>query len=205
MSGSIAFFDFDGTITTRDTLLEFIQFSKGKAPFYLGFALNSPWLVAYRARLISNQKAKERILTWFFGNMPVAAFQQLCDEFAETQVPALLRPKALQEIAELQKKGFEVVIVSASPENWLQKWTASIGASLLATRLETKPTPSSKPGPQRLSGRIQGINCHGEEKVRRIKEAYTLSDYHIIHAYGDTSGDKPMLAIANHGFYKPFR
>ncbi|HEY6899296.1 MAG TPA: HAD-IB family hydrolase [Puia sp.] len=199
MSRSIAFFDFDGTITTRDTLLEFIKFSKGTLPFYIGFALNSPWLVAYRLKLISNQAAKERILTWFFRKTPLAVFQETCDQFADQQIPALLRPKAVQEIRRLQEKGFDVVIVSASPENWLRKWTESIGAGLLATRLEIKPVK------QTLSGRIQGINCHGEEKVRRIREAHTLADYQVIHAYGDTSGDKPMLALAHHGFYKPFR
>lgn len=201
MSRPIAFFDFDGTITTKDTLLEFIKFSKGTIPFYIGFALNSPWLIAYRLKLISNQKAKERILTWFFHNMPLAAFQQSCDQFAQTRIPALIRPKALHEIRQLQEKGFSVVIVSASPENWLQKWTTPLEVDLIATKLETKQLKDSI----RLSGKIQGINCHGQEKVRRIKEAYDLSDFDNIHAYGDTSGDKPMLALAVHSFFKPFR
>ncbi|MBS1664287.1 MAG: HAD-IB family hydrolase [Bacteroidetes bacterium] len=199
MSRSIAFFDFDGTITTKDTLLEFIKFSKGTLPFYLGFALNSPWLVAYRLKLISNQAAKERILTWFFGKTPLKAFQETCDRFSDQEIPALLRPKAVQEIRQLQEKGFEVVIVSASPENWLRKWTQSMDLKLIATKLEIKEVK------QTLTGKIQGINCHGKEKVRRIQEAYTLEDYHAIHAYGDTSGDKPMLALAQHPFYKPFR
>jgi len=201
MSRPIAFFDFDGTITTKDTLLEFIKFSKGTLPFYIGFALNSPWLIAYRLKLISNQKAKERILTWFFHNMPLEAFQQSCDEFAQTRIPALIRPKALHEIRQLQEKGFSVVIVSASPENWLQKWTTRLEVDLIATKLKTKQLKDSI----RLSGKIQGINCHGQEKVRRIKEAYDLLDFDNIHAYGDTSGDKPMLALAAHSFFKPFR
>jgi phosphatidylglycerophosphatase C len=201
MSRPIAFFDFDGTVTTKDTLLEFIKFSRGTIPFYIGFALNSPWLIAYRLKLISNQKAKERILTWFFHNMPQEAFQQSCDEFAQTRIPALIRPKALHEIRQLQEKGFSVVIVSASPENWLQKWTTGLEVDLIATKLETKQLNDSI----RLSGKIQGINCHGQEKVRRIKETYDLSDFDNIHAYGDTSGDKPMLALAAHPFFKPFR
>jgi phosphatidylglycerophosphatase C len=200
MSRSIAFFDFDGTITTRDTLLEFIKFSKGTIPFYLGFALNSPWLVAYRLKLISNQVAKERILSWFFRNMSLQAFQQLCDEFAQTRLPGLIRPKALREIRQLQEKGIPVVIVSASPENWLHNWTTQVNASLLATRLEIKSMQTHV-----LSGRISGFNCHGKEKVRRIKEAYTLSEYDTVYAYGDTSGDKPMLGLAHHSFFKPFR
>lgn len=200
MKQRIAFFDFDGTITTKDTLLEFIKFSKGPFRFYLGFLLNSPWLVAYRLKIISNQAAKERILTWFFRNHPLPAFQQLCDEFATGIMPGLIRPKALREIALLQEKGATVVIVSASPENWIGAWTTHIQASLLATRLELTPTPIP-----RLTGRILGRNCHSEEKVRRIREAYPLSDYNEIYAYGDTKGDKPMLRLGTASFYKPFR
>jgi HAD superfamily hydrolase (TIGR01490 family) len=199
----IAFFDFDGTITTKDTLLEFIRFAKGKIPFYIGFVLNSPWLVAYRLNLISNQAAKERILAWFFRHTPLAEFQETCDGFAARMIPGLIRPKALREITSLQDKGFSIVIVSASPENWIRQWTESIQASLIATKLETRPGKAKQD--DRLSGRILGRNCHGNEKVRRISEAYNLENYNEIYAYGDTSGDKPMLALAHHAFFRPFR
>lgn len=196
----IAFFDFDGTVTNKDTLLEFIRFSKGDIPCYLGFALNGPWLVAYRLKLISNQAAKERILAWFFRNTPLAEFQQACDSFAARALPGLIRPKALREIGELRDKGFSIVIVSASPENWIRTWAENIGAGLLATRLETRDEKQA-----RLTGRILGHNCHGNEKVRRIDQAFDLDSFDEIYAYGDTSGDKPMLALAHHPFYRPFR
>ncbi len=196
----IAFFDFDGTVTTKDTLLEFIRFSKGTLPFYAGFVLNSPWLVAYRLKIISNQAAKERILTWFFRNTPLKEFQETCDRFATEVIPTLLRPKALSEIDTLKNKGFSIVIVSASPENWLRRWADTIRASLLATRLETRPGKEAQ-----LTGKIIGHNCHGTEKVRRIGDAFDLSSYNEIYAYGDSSGDKPMLQLAHHSFYRPFR
>jgi phosphatidylglycerophosphatase C len=193
----IAFLDFDGTITTRDTLLEFIKFSKGSFRFYLGFLINSPWLLAWKAGIISNQRAKERMLTWFFGGMQLDAFQDTCNHFAATAIPNLIRPKAIHEIRLLQEKGVEVVIVSASPANWLQPWTDQLGTALLATRLET--------GNQTMTGKIMGRNCHGEEKVSRIRDSYDLSAYDHIIAYGDSSGDKPMLALASNSFFKPFR
>src|SRR3979411_3011079 len=102
MNEKIAFFDFDGTITTKDTLLEFIKYSKGILRFYLGFLLNSPWLFAYRLKLISNQQAKERILRFFFRNMELIAFQDQCDAFAAGILPGLIRSKALDEITRLQ-------------------------------------------------------------------------------------------------------
>ena len=217
MNRQIAFLDFDGTVTGKDTLLEFIKFSKGSLHFYLGFLINSPWLVAYRAGIISNQTAKERILTWFFGGIPLEVFQDTCNRFAATTLPGLIRPKALKEIRLLQEHSVEVVIVSASPANWLSPWTDEIGIALLATRLQTRnhpstpqpDTPDTAPQPTapttRLTGKILGRNCHGEEKVRRIRESYDLSAYDKITAYGDSSGDKPMLALANYTFFKPFR
>jgi phosphatidylglycerophosphatase C len=201
MQKGIAFFDFDGTITTKDTLLEFIKFSKGKGGFYGGFLLNSPWLIAYRVKIISNQAAKERMLTWFFRNMPLPVFEDLCARFGREILPSLIRPKAKEEILHLQAEDFSVVVVSASPENWLRGWTKDLGAALLATRLET----TTKGQETSLTGKILGLNCHGEEKVRRIQEKYTLSDFENIYTYGDTKGDLPMLRLGNRSFYRPFR
>jgi phosphatidylglycerophosphatase C len=200
----IAFFDFDGTITMKDTLLEFIKYSKGTTCFYLGFILNSPWLIAYKLKLISNQSAKEKVLRHFFRHTPLHTFEQQCDDFSTEILPSLIRPKALEEIRRLKDKEVDVVIVSASPENWIRGWCREIGAELLATRLVT--TPAGETGTHvRLSGHIFEANCYGEEKVRRIKENFPLTDYSEIFTYGDTSGDRPMLRLGTVSFYKPFR
>jgi HAD superfamily hydrolase (TIGR01490 family) len=193
----IAFFDFDGTITTRDSFLELIKFQKGKLRFYIGFLINAPVLIAYKMKLISNDTAKQVVLRFFFNRMPYTEFQDKCDRFASTDLLRLVRPKALVEIKALQDKGTEVVIVSASAENWIKKWSDNIAVSLIATRLEEKNGL--------VTGRIKGANCYGEEKVKRIKSLYDLSQYGEIYCYGDTGGDKPMLAMGTRSFYKPFR
>ena len=197
MSRTIAFFDFDGTITTKDSLLEFIRFVKGDTAFYFGFILHSPALVLYKLHIISNQTAKEMMLRHFFGKMDAGVFNKHCENFANEKVPALIRPKAMHEIKKLQESGAKVVVVSASPENWLKSWCEVAGADCIATRLVTSNN--------RITGKISGRNCHGEEKVNRIRAAYNLSDYSSIYAYGDTPGDRPMLSIATIRFYKPFR
>lgn len=194
---TIAFFDFDGTITTKDTLLEFIKYTKGTAAFLTGFLLNSPYLVAYKLNIISNQRAKEKIISYYFKDTPFAQFQAWCDAFAMDVVPKLIRPKAAAELQKLQQAGTTIVIVSASFGNWIQKWAASNNLHLIATKPEVRDG--------KLTGRIEGKNCHGTEKVRRILEAFVLHDYNEVHAYGDTSGDKPMLDLATHAHYKPFR
>jgi len=193
----IAFFDFDGTITTKDSLLEFIKYSKGNLYFYLGFFLNAPFLVAYKLKIISNQSAKERILRFFFGGTSLEAFQATCDRFTEHVLPGLIRPKASREIRKLLSMDFAVVIVSASPEDWIKEWARINDVQLIASRLTVNKG--------RLSGRMLGKNCHGKEKVSRIRERIDLSEADVILAYGDEPGDKPMLSLAAHAFYKPFR
>ena len=147
--------------------------------------------------MLSNQMAKEKILWYFFGKMTIEKFESLCENFSNEALPALVRSKALREIKVLQEKGFEVVVVSASPENWVKRWCDTMGIQCIASKLVVKNN--------RLTGRLSGKNCHGNEKVFRIKEKYELSAYEKIYSYGDTSGDKPMLQLAHISFYKPFR
>lgn len=194
---TIAFFDFDGTITYKDTLLEFIKFCKGKTGFYKGFLLNSPYLFAYKAGIITNQRAKEKILAYFFKNTSLADFTGLAEQFTRQVLSALIRPKALEEIRQLQQNQTEIVIVSASPENWIKPWATQMGLHLIATNLVVEQ--------DKITGNIHGNNCYGEEKVNRIKQLYDLTSYNTIYAYGDSSGDIPMLALAQKPFYKPFR
>lgn len=197
MKKEIAFFDFDGTITTKDTLLEFIKFSKGILSFYFGFIIKLPYLIAYKLKIISNQSAKEKILEYFFKDMPIEVFKQYCDAFSKNILPGLIRPQALEEINRLKKKKIIIVVVSASPENWIQMWVKMVQLELIASKLEVKDN--------KLTGKIWGKNCHGNEKVDRIIKSYNLSEYIIVAAYGDSPGDKPMLQLAKTAFYKPFR
>jgi phosphatidylglycerophosphatase C len=192
----IAFFDFDGTVTRKDTLLEFIKFSKGRFRFYLGFAINLPYLISYKLNLISNQVAKEKILEFFFKGTPVQVFKKHCGSFSNSVLPKVIRPEALEEIKHLKEKNTLVAIVSASPENWIEDWTKKFQLELIASRLEIRDG--------KITGKILGKNCCGNEKVNRINEAYDLSNYHIVAAYGDSRDDMPMLRMAKKAYYKPF-
>lgn len=197
MSRRIAFFDFDGTITTKDTLLEMIRYSFGPGKFMLGFLLNSPFIVAYMLGLIGNHVAKQQVLRFFFGKLSTEKFNALCREYAEEAIPLVLRGKAMKEIEKLRSIGASVIVVSASPENWLQPWCDAHGLQLLATRMQVSNG--------RITGKIEGLNCHGEEKVRRIRESFDLAQFDQVYCYGDTNGDKPMLELATVSFFKPFR
>lgn len=193
---TIAFFDFDGTLTTKDSFIEAIKFIKGKFRFYIGFTVLSPILLLYKAKLIPNWKAKEAVLTYFFNGMRLADFQTACNQFAESQIKPMLRKEAIEKLRWHQSQGHRIVVVSASAQNWLIDWTQKLNVELIGTLLEVKN--------DKVTGKLQGNNCYGAEKAIRIKQTIDLQKYTTIYAYGDTTGDKEMLALATHPFYRKF-
>jgi phosphatidylglycerophosphatase C len=193
----IAFFDFDGTITTKDSLPEVIKFLKGRAAFYSGSFLNIHWFLAHQLHIISGDLLKEKILSYFFSGIPENVFQERCDLFAESILPGLIRPGAMAEIDRLRKNGFEMVVVSASAVNWIRHWTKRMSMELIASKLEVRNGL--------ITGKLEGKNCKGEQKVVRIKEQWDPAAYEEIYVYGDTAADKPMMALATRSFYQPFR
>lgn len=197
MKSSIAFFDFDGTITYKDTLFEIIKYQKGKRALYVGLIKLSPWLIAMKLHIISNAATKEKVLTFFFKDTPLQNFQRKCDEFIATKLPRLIRPDALKEINKHKQNNATVVIVTASAENWIAGWCRQNHIKCIATKLQIRDG--------KITGRIDGKNCNGIEKVNRIKALFQLDAYETILAYGDTKGDKPMLSLAAFAYYKPFK
>lgn len=185
----IAFFDFDGTLTHHDSMFAIVRFVHGNVRFYWGMFQLLPILIGFKVGLVDRQKTKEHFFAHFFGGMPESTFQQYCHSFSEEIIPKMLRQDTYQKFKWHLKEGHEVVLVSASAQDWLQDWCSKHQVSCLASRLVVKDG--------KITGQLEGKNCHGEEKVRRIKEIYDLSSYQTIYAYGDTSGDKPMLALAH--------
>lgn len=179
-------FDFDGTLTTRDTFLEFIRFACGTRRFLLGFLLYSPLLVLMKLRLYSNGKAKQKVFAHFFKGMAISKFNYLCLIFSLTH-RHLLRPELVSRLEQALSEGGEVLVVSASIENWVQPFLPK--AKVLGTQIEVVDG--------RLTGRFLTPNCYGQEKVHRILALYPdRSSYHLT-AYGDSRGDREMLAFAD--------
>lgn len=193
---SIAFFDLDGTVTSKDTLPAFLKFIKGATRYYFALVVLSPVLAFYVLGFISNHRAKEILLSYFLKGFDAEKFGLLCRHFVEVKFPSLLRKEALQEIRRHLQNNTQVVIVSASPENWISPWCKHYNISCIATKLQVKDG--------KLTGKIEGKNCHGDEKVRNILKTYNLSHYSKIYAYGNSKGDLPMLSLATDSYYKPF-
>lgn len=201
MKKKIYCFDFDGTLTTSDTLLEFIKYAKGRGRFLMVFLMYSPLLVLMKLHLYPNWKAKQQIFAHLFAGMRIEKFDALCRSFAE-ESQHLLRPKGITLMHEALVAGAQVFIVSASIDNWVRPFfdiRNLKGVQVLGTQIEVEDG--------KLTGRFKSNNCYGKEKVHRIAEAlksFERSEYEI-EAFGDSRGDKEMLAFADKGHFKPFQ
>jgi len=195
---TITAFDFDGTITTKDTLLTFIKFSKGTWPFLVGFFLYSPLLIAYKLRLYPNWKVKQHIFSYFYKGTSIDQFNQWGAAFSE-RIAKIVRPRALTAIHTHQQEGCVLVIVSASVENWITPWAAGQGIDrVLATQVEIDQQG-------KLTGKFLTKNCYGREKVNRILEVFPRrADYKLL-AYGDSRGDLDPIEFADEGYYHKFK
>jgi phosphatidylglycerophosphatase C len=193
----LALFDFDGTITRKDTFIEIIRYKSGTLRLAAGMLVLSPVLVMYKLKLIKNWRAKEIMFGFFFKDTPVEDFVRLGVGFSREILPSLIRPSALLKIKEHQQAGHDIFIVSASAPDWIKPWSDQFGIKVIGTTWEITNG--------KITGKIKGRNCYGPEKKERILERLVPSDYDTISVYGDTSGDKEMLTLATHQYYRYFK
>lgn len=194
---TLVLFDFDGTLTTRDTLFEFTRFAVGEFRFVIGMIVLAAPLVLNKLKLLSGHRTKEIFIKYFFGGISNDRFEQLCVQWATLKLPGLIRPKAMEAIQTFKSQRARMVIVSASAENWIRPWAIAQGIEVIATKLQVVNS--------KLTGAILGQNCNNEEKAIRITQEIPLAEYAEVVAYGDTSGDLPMFRLAHQQHFKPFR
>ena len=192
----IVFFDFDGTITKKDSLIEFLKFALGSFEYYKGLIALSPILLVYKLKIIPNHIAKEKLIAHFFKGCDSIHFNDIANRYSIEEIDKIIRPKALEKITWHIGKGHKVVVVSASMECWLKGWCDKNNLELLGTKLAVREG--------QMTGGFSTKNCYGIEKVNRIEENFNLDDYDVIYAYGDSTGDREMLSIADEKYYKYF-
>ena len=189
---TVAAFDFDGTITRSDTLVPFLRRSAGGARTARALTALSLRITASIAGVGSRDAAKEQLLRRLLAGQPVSALEEVAEAFADNLVAHRLRPETLGRIQHHHAAGHELVVVSASPELYVAPVARRLGfAAALGTRLEVGPDGC-------LTGQLVGRNCRGPEKVRRLTE-WLGDEACAVVAYGDSRGDRELLAFAGEG------
>ena len=190
----VAFFDFDGTLTTGDTLMPFLKYVVGAPTYYAKLVLLSPVLAAYFVKLLRNDIAKQIVLKSYLAGYHIDKLFELGQRFSEEIIPTMLRPEGMERLRWHQEQGHECVLVSASLDVYLRTWAKSERFSeLICTSL--KMDDCSK-----VVGDIEGTNCYGKEKMKRLCKANFNIRSRFSYAYGDTKGDLPMISLVDKGF-----
>ncbi|WP_420453705.1 HAD-IB family hydrolase [Ilumatobacter sp.] len=189
----VAAFDVDGTLTTRDCVVPFMRRVSGARTIASRLGAGAHRLGPVVVRRDRDQLKALAAAAAFRGRR-LDDLERLAREFAEQVHDGWLRPDTVEDLRDHVADGDEVVLVSASFELYLRPLATLLGAhAVLATRLEVRDGVAT--------GALHGPNCRGPEKVRRLHE--WIERHHgdrsrvSLVAYGDSAGDREMLADAD--------
>lgn len=192
----VAAFDFDVTITKKDTFVPFLYWVFGRKTVYKAFIKLLPEAIKVACKRSDRDKFKEKIIAALFTNQPIKPLKIMGAGYASAFTP-LIRLKARERIKWHKEQGHRLIMVSASLNLYLEKAAKDLGFDeLLCTELEENE--------ELFTGRLKGKNCRCQEKVNKLEALLgDLSQYEL-YAYGDSDGDKQMLAVANHPNFRVF-
>lgn len=188
----VAAFDFDGTISRRDTLGPFLARVAGPGAFLSTMAVRSPWFGAVVLGRANRDAEKEAVIARLLGGRTAASIAAAGRAYADhLWNRAAFRPEMLERLAWHRAEGHAIVIVSASLDSYLVPLAPRLGVDqVMSCSLETDADGL-------VTGRLLGGNVRGIEKARRL-EAWLGSEPAELWAYGDSSGDDDLLALADH-------
>lgn len=191
---TVAAFDFDGTLSSRDNVVPFLRTACGTAAVARAGAAAAPALLAARKDPTQRDVAKAIVVERLLTGRTEAALRDLGERFARLVVARHLHPQVTGRLAAHREAGHEVVLVSASLTLYLDAVAALLDVpTVLATAVAVGPDG-------RCTGALAGPNVRGPEKVRRLDAWLGDADGDVyVYAYGDSSGDDELLARADHG------
>ena len=188
----IAVFDLDGTITRRDTYVDFLLFCFRCKPLKL---LKSPMLVfyffMYKSGARSNHWLKARFLRLVVGGTKSQELNELAHKFCMLTMRYNIKKDALTEIEQLKDSGYKIVLATASFSFYVENIADQLGIDELLC------TTAQVDSEGRLTGEIDGLNCIGEEKAQRLKVLQSERGWgEIDRAYSDDKVDLPLWKMA---------
>jgi phosphatidylglycerophosphatase C len=194
MKKNLALFDFDGTISTKDSLSEFLKYIEPNyfKFIFLKYFCSLPQNIAYKIGIISSDDLKKKRIELFFKNKKYSDLVKLGSKFATDVLPTIVKSSAIQAIQNHLLNKDEVYIISASLDIILKNWCNSHKVYLITNTIDP------------IKKIYNGADCNYNVKVTMLNQHLNIRDYELIFAYGDTEGDIPMLNLAHKKFYKYF-
>lgn len=194
----IAFFDFDGTLTSKDSLTEFYKYMYKKDFFFYYYLRNTFLFFLVKLGVVNYRLLKMKRIKFLVNKYSLDFLLDKSGDFFNSFVKTELKKKGKSKMIELSKKGFEIVIVSASIDLLLKHFAKEFNVKIITNELEQDEG--------NFTGKfLHGKDCNFGEKVNRIKEKYNLKEYNEVLAYGDSEGDYAMFEIADKSFLNHFK
>ncbi|CAH0212893.1 HAD family hydrolase [Chryseobacterium sp. Bi04] len=188
-------FDFDGTLTYKDTMFMYLKFYDS-TKYRIQFLKHVPLFILLKLKLAETEKVKKSFIGSILKGQTQEKIEMKSKQFFEHHYPQIVRENALDFIKNIDRNNIQSLLVTASLDIWVKPFAEELKMQLVSTRAEFKNGV--------FTGNFIGKNCNGKEKLVRIKEEINNSRYDKIIAFGDTSGDRPMLKWANEGHYQFF-
>mgnify|MGYP000639723447 CR=1 FL=1 len=193
MNKTLVLFDFDGTITKRDTFIQFILFSEGYLKGIAGSVFFSPFIILYFLKIVDGTKLKQKLVSFYFKGKSEKELKDKGNKFiGKLTEENGFRNDILEQLRGYKEKNAVVCVVSASLDIWIEPFCKKFNIEYLCTGLDFRNDV--------CTGEFKGLNCNNAEKAVRIKGNYNLQSYSKIIAYGNGNGDKEMFELASETF-----
>lgn len=188
-------FDFDGTLTTKDTMFQFLRFYDRKK-YYWSFLKHFALFGLFKLKLVPAEPVKRSFISSVLKGEGKERLEKKAQDFFDSTHEELLRELAKEFLNSRNKELTQSVLVTASLDVWTKPFADFYEMDLIATRAEFEQGV--------FTGKFIGPNCNGEEKVKRLKSYLSNRSYDKIIAFGDTSSDYPMLEFAQESHFRFF-
>ncbi|WP_128330305.1 HAD-IB family hydrolase [Apibacter sp. HY039] len=187
-------FDFDGTLTNKDTMFDFLQFSFPKN-YTTAFIQFVPIFLLTKFKILKAEKAKQKFIAHFLKGKTKDEIEILSNNYFEYRKDSIFRKRALSYVKDLAHEENKY-IVTASLDIWVKPFAKYLGVRLISTQAEFVNDV--------FTGNFATPNCNYKQKVARIIGEIQLSQFKEVYAFGDTNGDKFMLKLATNPHFKYF-
>ena len=184
-----ALYDFDGTITSKDTtILLLFELLKLRPWRFLGLI----WFLfrmILSSDILCKQGYKNKAIGCLIKGLSDTHLSGALQNF-RTKVKFLYRSKVLTSIDQAIKDDCTVMIVTASPSFAISVCVSDLPVLVLGTEFEKEENI--------YTGRLKSENCYGKEKVNRINE-WASSNKIVLSvqsAWSDHFSDFDMLSLS---------
>ncbi len=192
----VAYFDFDGTITSFDTFIIFLIYVTGWPKFLIKLPRLLKVAFLYLFKFVNNEVAKEQVLTIMIKGYPEDFIEKKAFKFALKKIGKYIKPDVYTRLQYHYEHGHKILVVSANLAIYLRYWASQHKIDgVIGTEIEFKDGV--------CTGKLATKNCYAKQKVARILHYLEDNDltFDYSYGYGNSQGDRDLLNYVDEGYW----